>query len=118
MPRIFSTSAASLKPWVPKKIPTFYLDRAVQIRQAVSIPLILVGGVRGPETAQQILDAGIDFVSASRPFICQPDFVRHLEQGEDSPCVGCTKCLGNIWSKEGRRCIKHEIPAAFANNQA
>lgn len=101
-----------------KKIPTFYLDRAVQIRQAVSIPLILVGGVRGPETAQQILDAGIDFVSASRPFICQPDFVRHLEQGEDSPCVGCTKCLGNIWSKEGRRCIKHEIPAAFANNQA
>ena len=81
-------------------------------------PLILVGGVRGPETAQQILDAGIDFVSASRPFICQPDFVRHLEQGEDSPCVGCTKCLGNIWSKEGRRCIKHEIPAAFANNQA
>ena len=50
--------------------------------------------------------------------ICQPDFVRHLEQGEDSPCVGCTKCLGNIWSKEGRRCIKHEIPAAFANNQA
>ena len=101
-----------------KKVPTFYLDRAVQIRQAVSIPLILVGGVRGPETAQQILDAGIDFVSASRPFICQPDFVRHLEQGEDSPCVGCTKCLGNIWSKEGRRCIKHEIPAAFANNQA
>lgn len=36
-----------------KKIPTFYLDRAVQIRQAVSIPLILVGGVRGPETAQR-----------------------------------------------------------------
>lgn len=99
-----------------KKVPNFYLDRAVQIRKEVTIPLILVGGVRGPETAQQILDAGIDFVSASRPFICQPDFLRHLEQGEDSPCVGCTRCLGNIWAKEGRRCIKHEIPAAFANN--
>ena len=95
-------------------MPTFYLDQAKAIRQEVKIPLILVGGVRGPETAQAILDAGIDFVSASRPFICQPDFVKHLEQGEDSPCVGCTKCLGNIWAKEGRRCVKHPIPPEFA----
>ena len=66
------------------------------------------------QTAQAILDAGIDFVSASRPFICQPDFVQHLEKGEDSPCIGCTKCLGNIWAKEGRRCVKHPIPPEFA----
>lgn len=98
-----------------KKVPTFYLDRAKAIRQEVTIPLILVGGVRGPESIQQILDAGIDFVSASRPFICQPDFLKHLEAGEDSPCIGCTKCLGNIWAKEGRRCVKHEIPPEFAN---
>lgn len=97
-----------------KQVPTFYLDQAKAIRQEVKIPLILVGGVRGPETVQAILDAGIEFVSASRPFICQPDFVKHLEQGEDSPCVGCTKCLGNIWAKEGRRCVKHPIPAEFA----
>ena len=97
-----------------KQVPTFYLDQAKAIRQEVKIPLILVGGVRGPETVQAILDAGIEFVSASRPFICQPDFVKHLEQGEDSPCVGCTKCLGNIWAKEGRRCVKHPIPPEFA----
>ena len=97
-----------------KQVPTFYLEQAKAIRQEVKIPLILVGGVRGPETVQAILDAGIEFVSASRPFICQPDFVRHLEQGEDSPCVGCTKCLGNIWAKEGRRCVKHPIPPEFA----
>ena len=97
-----------------KQVPTFYLDQAKAIRQEVKIPLILVGGVRGPETVQAILDAGIEFVSASRPFICQPDFVRHLEQGEDSPCVGCTKCLGNIWAKEGRRCVKPPIPPEFA----
>lgn len=96
-----------------KKVPTFYLDRSAAIRKAVSLPLILVGGIRGPETAEQILDAGIDFVSASRPFICQPDFYKHLENGEDSPCIGCTKCLGNIWTKEGRRCVKHDIPEGF-----
>lgn len=96
-----------------KKVPTFYLDRAKAIRAEVSLPLILVGGVRKMEDIDAILGAGIDFVSASRPFICQPDFYQHLEKGEASPCIGCTKCLGNIWAKEGRRCVKHEIPAGF-----
>ena len=96
-----------------KKIPTFYLERASAIRKAVKLPLILVGGVRTLEGADQVLDAGIDFVSASRPFICQPDFYQRLKNGEESPCIGCTKCLGNIWSKEGRRCVKHEIPEGF-----
>ena len=96
-----------------KKVPTFYLDRAKEIRKAVSLPLILVGGVRKLEEMDAILASGIDFISASRPFICQPDFYKHLEQGEESPCIGCTKCLGNIWSKEGRRCVKHEIPEGF-----
>lgn len=96
-----------------KKVPTFYLDRASSIRKEVTIPLILVGGVRNLDQIDQILDAGIDFVSASRPFICQPDFYQHLEKGEESPCIGCTKCLGNIWTKEGRRCVKHEIPEGF-----
>lgn len=96
-----------------KKVPTFYLDQAKAIRAQVKLPLILVGGVRSLEAAEAILEAGIDFVSASRPFICQPDFLRHLEQGEESPCIGCTKCLGNIWKKEGRRCVKHPIPEGF-----
>ena len=96
-----------------KKVPTFYLERSKAIRAAVSLPLILVGGVRTLEGIDQVLGAGIDFVSASRPFICQPDFIKHLEAGEESPCIGCTKCLGNIWSKEGRRCVKHEIPEGF-----
>ena len=96
-----------------KKVPTFYLERAKAVRAAVTLPLILVGGIRKMEEIDAILEAGIDFVSASRPFICQPDFYQHLEKGEASPCIGCTKCLGNIWSKEGRRCVKHEIPEGF-----
>lgn len=96
-----------------KKVPTFYLQRAKAVRAAVTLPLILVGGIRKMEEIDAILEAGIDFVSASRPFICQPDFYQHLEKREASPCIGCTKCLGNIWSKEGRRCVKHEIPEGF-----
>ena len=56
------------------------------------------GGIRNMEQVDQILAAGIEFVSASRPFICQPDFYNVLEKGEESKCIGCTKCLGNIWT--------------------
>ena len=80
----------------------------------LSIPVILVGGVRSVADADAALDAGIAFVSASRPFICQPDFYQKLQAGEEAACIGCTKCLGNIWTKEGRRCVKHEIPPEFA----
>ena len=52
-----------------KKVPTFSLDRAKEIRKAVSLPLILVGGVRKLEEMDAILGAGIDFISASRPLI-------------------------------------------------
>lgn len=96
-----------------KKVPTFYLERASKIAQEVKIPTILVGGIRNMEQVDQILAAGIEFVSASRPFICQPDFYNVLEKGEESKCIGCTKCLGNIWTKEGRRCVNHEIPEGF-----
>ena len=96
-----------------KKVPTFYLERAAQIAKEVKIPTILVGGVRTLEQVDQILAAGVQFVSASRPFICQPDFYKVLKKVEESDCIGCTKCLGNIWSKEGRRCVKHEIPEGF-----
>lgn len=99
-----------------KKVPTFYLERAKAIRAAVSVPLILVGGIRTPEDAQAILDAGMDFVSASRPFICQTDFCQTLKRGEASPCTGCTKCLGNIWKAEGRRCVQHPMPEGFPKN--
>lgn len=92
---------------------TFYLERAEQVCAAVGIPLILVGGIRTLEDAERALDRGIEFVSAARPFICQPDFYQRLIQGEQSPCVSCTKCLGNIWGKEGRRCVQHPIPEGF-----
>ncbi len=87
----------------------YYLERAKSVRTAVNIPLILVGGVRNLESAEKILDAGIDFISMSRPFIAQPDYIKHLEKGAQSICISCTKCL-TIYGKEGRRCILHDLP--------
>ncbi|MBP1758949.1 MAG: NADH-dependent flavin oxidoreductase, Oye family [Firmicutes bacterium] len=87
----------------------YYLERAKAVHALVNIPLILVGGVRNLEDIEAVMEAGIDFISMSRPFINQPDFLKHLEAGEASPCISCTKCL-TLYAKEGRRCILHEKP--------
>ena len=96
-----------------KKNRTFYLDRAKAVRATVQIPLILVGGIRSQADADLVLDAGLDFVSMARPFIAQPNFLTILKDGEESDCIGCTKCL-TIWGKEGRRCVLHPKPEETA----
>lgn len=98
--------------WIPqgkKKNHNFYLERAKKVRAVVDVPLILVGGIRTQADIQAAMDAGMDYVSMCRPFICQPNLLEHLKNGEDSPCVSCSKCF-NLWRKEGRRCITHEVP--------
>ncbi len=89
----------------------YYFDRAKAVRDAVGLPLSLVGGIRSMDDINAVLDAGFDFVSMSRPFITQPDFLEHLKKGEESPCLGCTKCL-TLYLKEGRRCMLHPKPEA------
>ena len=89
----------------------YYIERAKAVKAAVNIPLILVGGIRNMDDVNAVFDAGMDYVSMSRPFITQPDFLQRLEKGEASPCVSCTKCL-TLYGKEKRRCILHDMPEA------
>jgi 2,4-dienoyl-CoA reductase-like NADH-dependent reductase (Old Yellow Enzyme family) len=87
------------------------MQRAKAVREAVNIPLIFVGGVRTQADIETALGAGMDFISMARPFISQPDLIKHLAAGEDSQCIACSKCFV-LWEREGRRCVLHEKPAA------
>lgn len=89
----------------------YYLERAKAVRAAVKTPIIFVGGVRTQEDMDAVLDAGMDFISLSRPFIAQPDLIKHLKAGEASSCVSCSKCFV-LWEREGRRCVLHDKPEA------
>lgn len=89
----------------------YYLERAKAVRAAVNIPIIFVGGVRTQEDIDAVLDAGMDFISLSRPFIAQPDLIEHLKAGEDAKCISCSKCFV-LWEREGRRCVLHDKPEA------
>lgn len=94
--------------FVSKKGEIYYLERAARLRQAVDIPIILVGGIRSLNNMETVLDAGIDMVALSRPFICEPDLIQRLENGQErSSCIACNRCF-SLPKKEGIRCSLHK----------
>ena len=57
--------------------------------------LILVGGIRNPISAENILKEGnADFISMSRPLIHEPDLPNRWRSGDLSPakCISCNSC--------------------------
>ncbi len=89
----------------------YFRPYANEIREVIDIPLILVGGIRSLDVAQEILAEGsADFVSLCRPLIRQPDLPnRWLKRiGElTADCISCNTCLDNA-AKVGVRCIQKE----------
>ena len=86
----------------------WYEEMAIAFRKRLSIPLILVGGVRDRETAERLLEEGVcDAVALSRPLIREPDLPRRWMEGEaaTSRCVSCNRCFVPIRNGEGVSCL-------------
>lgn len=80
----------------PKPLLKFNLDAAIQIKMAVNIPVIAVGGINNMDDINQIIkNNNIDFVSMCRPFIIEPDIVSKFSKGTQtkSKCIMCNYCL-------------------------
>jgi 2,4-dienoyl-CoA reductase-like NADH-dependent reductase (Old Yellow Enzyme family) len=83
----------------------YYREYSRMLKEAVDIPVILVGGIRSRAVMEMLLEQGYaDMVSLSRPFIAEPDLVVKLRTGqtEKTKCVSCNLCSDN----SGIRC-KH-----------
>ncbi len=85
--------------------PLFFLEPALRIREAVRIPVVLVGGITALEHVTRALDAGFDFVAMGRALIREPDLVRRYQQGDvtTARCVPCNKCIAEM-DRGGVRC--------------
>ena len=74
----------------------YYVKECRQARQTLSLPLILVGGMRQLRDMQSVLNDGIaDAVSMCRPFILDPYIVREFREGlvNASDCTSCNDCM-------------------------
>jgi 2,4-dienoyl-CoA reductase-like NADH-dependent reductase (Old Yellow Enzyme family) len=73
-------------------IEAYNVPAAEAVKQAVAIPVIVVGGVRSVDQMRSILSTGqADFIAMSRPFIREPGLVRKLREGRQ-PRASCTSC--------------------------
>ena len=83
----------------------FFLPFARQFRDALSMPLILLGGINTLDTIEGALAEGFDFVAMARALLREPDLVNTMRAGARSSglCVHCNKCLPTIYS--GTRCV-------------
>lgn len=92
----------------------YFMEQALAFRKELDIPLMLVGGIRSYETAEMIVKKGIDFVSMSRPIICEPYLIKRWELGDrkESLCISDNLCLGAVKKKKGIVCFRkvtHDI---------
>ncbi len=72
----------------------YFAKAARTIKQAVAVPVILVGGLRSRWIMEDILRRGVaDMISMSRPFIREPDLVKKIAQGQEKVrCISCNQC--------------------------
>ena len=57
----------------------FFLPLARRFRQAVGLPLMLLGGLTRLETLLRAFAEGFEFVALGRALIADPDLVRRLQ---------------------------------------
>lgn len=86
----------------------YFRDSAHAFKNKSNVPLILVGGNRSFLVAEQLVTDGIaDFISMSRPLICEPDLINRWRAGDfrKSACVSDNLCFGLAVKGEGINCV-------------
>jgi len=84
----------------------YYLEECRAAKRALSVPVLLVGGMRRLADMRAVLEKGTaDAVSMCRPFIADPHVVRRFRNGsaDRAQCTSCNQCLARLVA-DGLRC--------------
>ncbi len=83
----------------------YFLPYARQFQEALSTPIVLLGGINRLETVQAALDEGFAFVAMGRALLREPDLLRRWRSGRTAEglCVHCNKCMPTIY--RGTHCV-------------
>jgi 2,4-dienoyl-CoA reductase-like NADH-dependent reductase (Old Yellow Enzyme family) len=86
----------------------YFVDGAKAFKKKVTVPLLLVGGIRSWPVAERIIEQGIaDYISMSRPFIREPGLIRRWQGGDLRPafCLSDNQCFGPAMAGKGIYCV-------------
>jgi 2,4-dienoyl-CoA reductase-like NADH-dependent reductase (Old Yellow Enzyme family) len=86
----------------------YNLELAIHMKDAVTCPVMVVGGFRSYDVAEKaIRNNGMDFIAMSRPLIREPDLPNRWLQGDRSPakCISCNSCFKPATKEGGIYCV-------------
>lgn len=80
-------------------------DQARQVRAAVRLPLVFLGGVTTRPVIEQAMADGFEFVAMARALLREPDLVRRMQQEPSTPslCDHNNRCMPTNYT--GTRCV-------------
>jgi 2,4-dienoyl-CoA reductase-like NADH-dependent reductase (Old Yellow Enzyme family) len=86
----------------------YFREEARAFKERLQVPLILVGGIRSFNLAEQLVEKGYaDYISMSRPFVREPDLIKRWASGDrrKSACMSDSLCREPAFSGEGIYCV-------------
>jgi len=89
----------------------YYVAAAEQYKRAITLPLVLVGGIRSYEVAEGLIkDGKTDYVAFCRPLIAEPGLIRRWESGsrERADCKSDNLCFKPAFAGQGAYCVMKE----------
>jgi len=93
----------------------YFREEAKIFKKEIDIPLILVGGMRSFEVAEQMVDNGTaDYISMSRPLIREPDLIKRWKNGDrrKAECKSDNQCFKPGFEGNGIYCVTKELEKA------
>lgn len=95
----------------------YFREYSKKIRDAVTVPLAYLGGVKSLQNAQDAMSDGFDAVVLARALIREPDLVNKLRDGRsaESTCDNCNACVAHIYHPDGTRCVYNPPNASELN---
>ena len=87
----------------------FLLDKSVQVRAAVSLPLILLGGITDRASIERAMQARFEFVAMGRALLREPDLVNRMMADPATPslCSHCNRCMPTIYTRT--TCVERPV---------
>ncbi len=91
-----------------EKTEVYYREAATRYKESINVPLILVGGIRSYEVAEELVSEGIaDYIALCRPLIREPDLVNRWKSGDTwgAECISDNACMRVDTEEKGIHCV-------------
>lgn len=73
----------------------YFRPKALAFREALAMPLVMLGGINARSTMERAMDDGFEFVAMARALLREPDLVNRMRAGEADAgvCSHCNMCM-------------------------